>query len=210
MEKSWQNIALALAGVVQCAHQVEELAKTGYLKTAQFETAVNSLLNQNPNSTEEVFGGVPALAVGLEALEQLLHNHRDPKHADAMRYILGIIHLQKRLAKRKDLLHTIGNRLEKAQQQAEHFGPAHDNVVGNIADIYTDTISTFAFRIQVTGEYSYLQQNRVASQIRALLLSGIRAATLWRQVGGTRWHLLFYRSKLVNAVTELKTLAQQH
>ncbi|WP_075185225.1 high frequency lysogenization protein HflD [Teredinibacter haidensis] len=204
MEKSWQNIALALAGVVQCAIQVEELAKTGYLKTEPFETAVNSLLNQNPDSTEDVFGRVSALSLGLESLDLMLQNHRNPKHSDALRYILGMIHLQKRLARRKELLSVIGSRLEKTQHQVQHFGPTHDNVIGNIADIYTDTISKFPYRIQVTGEYTYLQQSRVASQIRTLLLAGIRAATLWRQVGGTRWQLLLYRSKLSRAVSTLR------
>jgi high frequency lysogenization protein len=28
------------------------------------------------------------------------------------------------------------------------------------------------------------------------LLAGIRAALLWRQVGGKRWHMLFFRSRL--------------
>ncbi len=204
MQKSWRDIALALSGLVQCALQVEELAKTGYLKTEQFETAVKSLLNQNPSSSEEVFGGVEALAEGLEALQAMLENHRDPKHADTLRYVLGVIHLQGKLSKRKDMLHIIGNRLEKAQHQVEHFGYSHENVIGNIAEIYTDTISKFPFRIQVTGEFNYLQQNRVASQIRCLLLAAIRSATLWRQVGGTRWHMVFYRSKVLNAVLELR------
>jgi len=210
LEKSWRNIALSLAGLVQCAAQVEELAKTGYLKTEQFETAVKSLLKLNPSSTEDVFDGVPALAAGLELLENLLENHRAPKHSDTLRYVLGVIHLQNRLSKRKDILYIIGTRIEKAHQQADHFGLTHDNVVSNIADIYTDTISKFSYRIQVTGEYNYLQQKRVASQIRALLLAGIRSATLWRQVGGTRWHLLFFRTKLLHAVRDLRRQGQVH
>jgi len=209
LQKSWRNIALALAGIVQSSLQVEQLAKTGYLKTDLFETAVLSLLAQNPESAESVFGGVKNVRDGLEALRLLLENHRNPKHADALRYAMGAIHLQKRLSKRKDMLHVIGSRLEKVQQQVAHFNPTHDNVVGNIADIYIDTISKFQFRIQVTGEFSYLQQNRVAAQIRALLLASIRAATLWRQVGGSRWHFLTSRAKLRYAVAQLLDESQQ-
>lgn len=209
MQKSWRNIALALAGLVQCGIQVEELAKTGYLKTDLFSTAVKSLLEQNPESADAVFGGVANLREGLDALLLLLENRRDPKHADALRYTMGAIHLQKRLSRRKDMLHVIGSRLEKVRQQVTHFDPAHDNVVGNIADIYIDTISKFPFRIQVTGEFSYLQQARVAAQIRALLLAGIRAATLWRQVGGTRWQLVTSRGKLRYAVVQLLDEARQ-
>lgn len=203
MQRSWRNIALALAGTAQCSIQVEQLAKTGYLKTELFETAVSSLLTQNPESADAVYGQVSAVREGLEALDAMLHNHRDPKHADALRYILGILHLQKRLSKRREMLHVIGNRLEKVRQQVTHFGQTHDNVIANIADIYTETISKFPYRIQVTGEFNYLQQPRVASQIRTLLLAGIRSATLWRQVGGARWQLLLQRKKLQVAVTGL-------
>ncbi|TVZ39003.1 high frequency lysogenization protein [Alteromonadaceae bacterium 2753L.S.0a.02] len=203
MQKSWQNIAISLAGMVQCARQVEELAKTGYLKTDQFETAVKSLINTNPESAADVFGGLSGLRDGLLHLKDILNDHRDPEHSDTLRYILGAVVLQKRLARRKDMLYIISNRLEKVSQQVDHFGFTHDNVVTNIADIYTDTLSKFPYRIQVTGEFNYLQQERVAAQIRTLLFAAIRAAMLWRQAGGTRWHMLFYRSKMLAATEEL-------
>ena len=203
MEKSWRNQAIALAGALQSIKLVEQLAKTGYLKTEPFETAVKSLLVQSPDTTESVFGGAQNLRDGLELLDQLLSNHRDPRNADVLRYLLGVLHLQKKLSRRSEVLYIIGTRMEKVETQVEHFGYTHDNVVGNIADIYSDTISKFQYRIQVTGEYHYLQQPRVANQVRTLLLCAIRAATLWRQIGGSRWQLLFYRSRLAEATTEL-------
>lgn len=95
------------------------------------------------------------------------------------------------------MLDEIGERLEKARHQLDHFGPSHDNLIANLADIYTQTISTFQFRIQVLGEYQYLQQNRVANQVRVLLFAAIRSATLWRQLGGSRWQLLLQRKHIV-------------
>ncbi len=203
MEKSWRNIAIGLAGALQPVAMVEQLAKTGYLNTRDFETAVHSLFEQRPPSAEAVFGGLANLIKGLEVLIKTLDDHRDPAHSDILRYFLGVVHLQKKLNKRRDMLHILGTRLEKAEQQAQHFGETHDNVVGNIADIYTDTISTFQYRIQVTGEYDYLHQTRVSNQVRVLLLAAIRAATLWRQAGGSRWQLLFSRRKIANAAEEL-------
>ncbi len=203
MERSWRNLAIALAGAVQAVHLVEQLAKTGYLKSDPFETAINSLINQNPTSAADVFGDIHRLQTGFEVLHDLLTHHRDPKNADLLRYTLGVMHIQKRLARRKDVLYVIGNRLEKVQTQIQHFGPSHENVVSNIADIYSDTISKFQYRIQVTGEYHYLQQPRVASQIRCLLLASIRAITLWRQIGGSRWQLLMYRNALAEATEAL-------
>jgi high frequency lysogenization protein len=37
----------------------------------------------------------------------------------------------------------------------------------------------------------------VQHRIRALLLAGIRAAVLWRQVGGKRRHFFFGKGKIV-------------
>ncbi len=209
MKKSWQNHVIALAGIFQACKCVEQLAKTGYLKTDSFETAVQSLFETNPESAEAVFGSLPRLEEGLELLKDVLENHRDSRNRDVLRYALGAIHLQGMLAKRKEVLYVIGNRLEKAQEQAQHFSLTHENVISNIADIYTDTISKFNYRIQVTGDYNYLQQQRVANQVRVLLLAAIRAATLWRQVGGSRWHFLFYRSKLAEQASELYQQSRQ-
>lgn len=204
MQKSLHDIVIALAGGVQAIGVVEQLAKTGYLRTAEYETAVKSLFERNPNATVDVFGGEDMLADGFDKLHELLNNHRDPRNSDLLRYILGAMHLQKRLSRRSDMLYVIANRLEKAEQQAMHFDFSHDNVASNIADIYTDTISKFPYRIQISGEYSYLQQTRVANQIRTLLLAAIRAFTLWRQVGGSRWQILLKRAKLAEEAARLR------
>ncbi len=209
MEKSWRNITIGLAGVFQSAALVEQLAKTGYLNSQDFETAVHSLFELQPASAEAVFDGLGNLINGLEVLIKTLDDHRNPAHTDVLRYCLGVFHLQSKLTKRKDMLHILGTRLEKAQQQAEHFGETHDNVVGNVAEIYTDTISKFQYRIQVTGEYDYLHQTRVSNQVRTLLLACIRSATLWRQAGGRRWQLLFSRNRIAAVAHDLLREARQ-
>ena len=74
----------------------------------------------------------------------------------------------------------------------------------NLASIYQDTIGTLGFRINVVGNAEMLQRPENAEQIRALLLSGIRAATLWKQVGGKRWRLLFQRTKIKHTIEKLQ------
>jgi high frequency lysogenization protein len=97
---------------------------------------------------------------------------------------------------------VIGSRIGQAAQQAEHFSSTHDNVISNLGTLYTETLSTFRFRIQVNGDYNYLQQQRIANQIRSLLLAAIRSAMLWRQVGGNRLQLLFYRKHIAQQVDD--------
>jgi high frequency lysogenization protein len=69
-------------------------------------------------------------------------------------------------------------------------------VIAALDGLYQTTVSTFSFRIQVGGDPRHLQNTENAARIRALLLAGIRSALLWRQVGGKRWHMLFFRSRL--------------
>lgn len=202
MSKNLQDITLALAGVVQAAILVEQVAKTGQVQQDAYKCSIESLFDLNPVSTLAVYGGTAQhLRIGLEALRDMLAGQH--KHQEAMRYALGALHLQKKLAGRKDMLNTIATRISQAAGQAEHFSSIHENVVGNLGQVYSETISTFRFRIQVMGDYNYLQQTRIASQIRSLLLASIRSAMLWRQLGGNRWQLLLQRKALASHVDQL-------
>lgn len=202
MSKNWQDITLALAGIFQGAALVEQVAKTGYLPPEAFKCSIESILDLNPPSTLDVYGGkLDNMRVGLEVMRDLLQPNSQ-KHRDTLRYGLGVLHLQKKLAGRRDMLGVIASRLEQVNQQAQHFSSTHDNVIANLGTLYTETISTFRFRIQVNGDYNYLQQQRIANQIRALLLASIRSAILWRQVGGNRWQLLLNRKDIARQVDD--------
>lgn len=203
MESKWQNRAIALAGVFQAASLVDRLATTGYLPQDEFRTCVDSLLNQNPASTLDTFGSLENLELGLQTLTEALGGVRSENAQQSLRYLLGIMHVQHKLSSRQDFLSIIGSRITQARQQAEHFGSTHDNVVANLADLYTETVSTFRFRIHVRGEATYLQQQRVANQVRTLLFAGVRAAMLWHQIGGRRWHIIVYRKRLLAQASEL-------
>lgn len=184
--------------------RVNELATSGYLNTKDFETAVNSLFVESPEDAIGVFGSLDNLRSGLETLIQLIETPKDSKNnRQLLNYCLGVLHLQKRLSRDKNMLSQVATRLDGCKHQVEHFGPTHDNVIANLADAYSNTISTFQFRIQVMGEHQYLQQKRVADQVRVLLFAGVRASMLWRQMGGSRWHLLLQRSKILDSAKHL-------
>lgn len=203
MTDKLENATIALAGLFQAAGLVEQLAKTGYVPSDAYRCTVESLFAMDPPNTRAVYGNTLAhLIPGLEILQATLEPGNQ-QHKDALRYSLGVLHLQRKLSARKDMLGVLGTRLKQAARQAELFSSTHENVIGNLGDLYKETISTFRFRIQVTGDQGYLQQARIANQVRALLLAGIRSATLWRQVGGSRWQLIFQRKKLAQTVDRL-------
>ncbi|UTA49591.1 high frequency lysogenization protein HflD [Simiduia sp. 21SJ11W-1] len=188
--------ALALAGIFEATTQVERLATSGMKNKDSFQNLINSLFVQTPQQPEDVYQA--PLESGLEALIQFLQKGKQ-KGSFVDRYVHGLLYLQKKLTKHPAMLETIGTRIGQARHQLEHFGADHENLVANLASIYTETLSTFRFRIQVMGEMTYLQQSRIADQIRCLLLAGIRSATLWRQMGGSRWQLVLQRRRLLES-----------
>ncbi|MCV6624547.1 MAG: lysogenization regulator HflD, partial [Cellvibrionaceae bacterium] len=59
--KNWREQALALAGVFQATALVDQIARSGYIPTAPYETSIASLFEQNPASAEAVYGAASQL-----------------------------------------------------------------------------------------------------------------------------------------------------
>lgn len=195
---------IALAGLFQACALVDTLARTGQVTPDALATAIISLLEQNPQSCESTFGSISKLALGFETLEKLLNPEKQGRNQEVLRYGLGLIFLQHKVWNNRAMLNTIGEGIARANQQAQHFEPTHENVISGLADLYTRTVSTFRFRIQVNGQAGHLQQNGVANRIRCLLFAGIRAGILWRQSGGRRWHLIVYRKHILEQARQLR------
>ncbi|MFT5716988.1 MAG: high frequency lysogenization protein [Oleiphilaceae bacterium] len=195
MNKAQEQV-IALAGLFQAMDAIESIAQQGRCDEQVLETALSSLFVGNPENTLDVYGDLARLKPGLVKVQELLNKSNKDKRLNAVRYALAIIHLESKLNKQKDMLSTIGQRLERAESQVKHFSLLHENVLESIAAIYLDTISTFQLRVQISGEERLLTMSQNVARIRSLLLTGIRAATLWRQVGGRRWHFIFKRSEL--------------
>jgi len=193
-----QEQLVALGGVFQAAVLVDRIAKTGQSTEAAMGCMLGSLLIRDPKDTLEVFGGDDLnLREGYRALCSALERDPASLQRETLRYTLSMLNLERQLSKRDDLLDVIGRRLPQIQSQVEHFGITHENVIAASGALYQDTLSTLRQRIQVQGDMRNLQQPNNAAKIRALLLTGIRSARLWRQLGGHRWQLVFSRRKLL-------------
>jgi len=80
---------------------------------------------------------------------------------------------------------------------------AHPSLVEKLAELYIQTLGSLAPRVLVTGEHGFLVNPVIAAKVRAALLAGVRAAFLWRQLGGRRWQLLLWRRKLAREAARL-------
>lgn len=205
MSSKEKEQTIALSAIFQAAELVSILAKTGQVDNASLQPLLDSLLMVNASSTEDIYGGQwdcsTNLALGRKISRQALGKERGSVNPDTLRYALSLIHLENKLAKTPDMLSSIGQKIAQIEQKKAHYESVlHENMLASISGMYQDTLSKLSFRIQVHGDSRFLQQPQVANQVRAILMSGIRAAMLWRQLGGKRWHLIFKRKALLNAL----------
>ncbi len=203
MSKTLTDRTLALGGVFQAAWLVDQVARRGMLPQSEFETCLSSLFETSPPDTEAVYGSRYEIKRGLQTLTEQLQGDEDKRNAYIMRYAINLLQLERKLSKRPAMLKKIAEGLDGAAHQIKHFGLTHSNVVARLADIYSQTISTLSPRIMVSGENNHLQNQENANRVRALLLSGIRSAVLWRQCGGRQWQLLFQRKMFMNSAQNL-------
>jgi len=194
--------AVALAAVFQACHLVDQLANTGGASSQEVKVSMAALLNQSPQSIEDLYGSEQALETGINAMTLLLDEYQGTElYAPiTLVYTLSVLSTERQLNSRPVMLKAVAEGIENANRQALHFSVVHDNVLANIASLYQQTLSTLRQRIQVKGNAMYLQQPGVAERIRCMLFAAVRSAHLWRQLGGKRYHLVLYRKALVKAL----------
>ncbi len=203
MTGSVRDRTLALAGVFQAAALVRQVARTGEVDRADAETCLESLFVENPQTTEDVFGGVVPVRRGLQVLVEQLGGDGRGRDLELARYVISLLVLERKLARSPALLDQIDRGLARIRDQRRHFELMHPTIIGALGQLYADTVSTLLPRIMVTGEARFLEDDANAALIRALLLAGIRAAVLYRQVGGRRWQIVLQRGRIEAAARAL-------
>jgi high frequency lysogenization protein len=125
------------------------------------------------------------------------------RNALEQRYVINLLQLEGRLRARGDLIERVRTGVTEALALAADRPATDPEVLGCLAETYSETVSTLQPRIMVTGEPNLLNRSEVANRIRALLLAGVRAGVLWHQCGGSRLLLLFQAKRTVARTREL-------
>ena len=200
---NFESRTIALAGVFRAAALTNTLANEGTISEDELTVSVESIFKTDPNEAIEVFGNIENLSAGFETLINQLGKDSSNRNMDIARYVVSMLFLERRLMKNTEVLDTLSNGVDLAARQSEHFSTTHENVIANLADVYSRTISQLGPRIMVNGEQSYLETTAISNKIRTVLLGGIRSAVLWQQLGGRRWHILFSRQKYLKTAQYL-------
>jgi high frequency lysogenization protein len=190
-----------MSGVFMALHQVRRLGSYGQTDTAQTQPCIRALLADYNGDVAALYGDAYCLQPGLH---QLIDHLGNPREAELTRYLVIILALERRLSRHRHQLATIREGLQRAASQAEYFqSPIHRNVISNLGDLYSETLSQLRPRVIVRGERLHLEEPDNAAMIRALLLSAVRGAALWRAVGGRRWRLITGRNRLIETARGL-------
>lgn len=199
MSFSIDDRVLALAGIAQALQQVRRIAETGHSEAAVVTTAMDSIMRIDADSPAEVFGGTRTLEPGLRLLRDYFRNQG--KDEMLPRLALAVLQLERRFVRDNAAVAKVTDGIGRATDQARELGNSnHPEVLAAMGTLYADTISQLKPRIMVQGNPHYLGQPGVVSEIRALLLAAVRAAVLWRQLGGSYWELLLSRRGMAEAV----------
>ncbi len=197
---------LALAGLFQALALVRTLATQGQADAASYASSIGSVLRIDAPSVAAVFDGVGGVRLGLQTLQRELEGRQ--VDAATRRMALTVLRIERRLIGDPPRVEHLQQGLRDAQRQAEHFGSVdHPTVIARLAGLYADTLSSLRPRVLVTGNAQMLNQQVTVERIRAALLAAVRAAVLWRQLGGTQWRLLLQRRQTLMVARGLLTRA---
>jgi high frequency lysogenization protein len=193
---------IALAALCQAAALVKQIARSNEFDSQALMTSLNSISITNPDNTEQVFGDVNQLALGYTTLLEQLSNQSSNKDVEVTRYIANLLSIERRLSSSTKTMAALGERISNIQRQQLHLDITDAQMLSNLASIYTDVVSPVARKIQVAGDPEILKRPDNQHRVRATLLAGLRAAVLWRQLGGKRRHILFSRQQILDSAQQ--------
>lgn len=193
--------ALALAGLLQALQLVQQMAQTGQSEAKPLAACIDSLFRFDAETPEAVFDGAAKLEPGLQRLIGQLQGGAG-RDAALTRMAMTVLHLERRFINQHAAVDAVHTGLEEIARQQVHWGPTHPTVLARLGELYAKELSPIGPRVLVQGNPVYLGQPDLVGEVRATLLAAIRAAVLWRQLGGSYWDFAFSRGTLTAAARE--------
>lgn len=204
LERSQRSQTIALSAICQSAQIIQQLAKGQDYDKANFATLISGIMITSPQTVFDVYPEMEDVTNGCDLLIHQLSGQTTTKDVEVTRYIAGIMALSKRLLRSSSALERLSVSLDNIERRLEHFELTSPSVVQNFADTYREVISPLGQKIQVVGNPEILKHPDVQNKVRALLLAGVRAAVLWRQLGGQRRQFIFNRQRILQDAISFK------
>lgn len=192
-----EDRTIALAGVLQACKQVQSLATTGECHELDSEPLIKSILVLDAVTASAIYGGVDGVRSGLSILKEGVLSSPQLADVELLRYAMAILHLQNQLYRDDQKYQEFGQAVERLSSHSS------EELTDACSELYQKHISVMRPQIIVQGEQEFLQRADVPPRIRALLLAALRSAVLWQQKEGSRFKLLWQRTRMQNAAQDL-------
>ena len=200
--KTPENQTLALAGIFQSVHLCKTLATTGYCDEDELRATLRSILTLNTARVIDAYGGsARSMQRGLRILRGHFAGNDETRDIELVRYAHALIQLGSNVLRDERTVEEL--RIGISNVQSQDGDVLEEERINHLANIYRSSISNLSPRIMVSGDPSFLNDNVIASKIRAALLGGVRSVVLWRQCGGSRLKLVMQRAQHARIAEEL-------
>ncbi|WP_343822316.1 high frequency lysogenization protein HflD [Psychrosphaera haliotis] len=199
MSEQMRNQTIAMAALCEAALLIQQVSKGQAFDSQAVATLVGGIMNTAPENVDQVYPNLASLKQGSYLLVHQLSGQATSKDVEVTRYLAGMMSLSKKLLNNQTALTGLSTSLKEVERRLEHFDITDSSIIGNFADIYSKNISPIGQKIKVIGTPQNLKQPIIQNQVRALLLAGVRAAVLWRQMGGKRRQFIFSRNKILKS-----------
>lgn len=202
------NKTLALAGIFQAASLVDILSTQGTAPEDCFIESIHSIFNTTDETLSEFNQGTLKSTLGLLSLHHSLIHPKDYTTEQLARYFKAMIRLERVIARHQKMSELIRTRLGHFKRYLCLIDSlTHHSLIAKLASLYVDTAGTSKCRVIVRGHPSLLTHQAQREKICAALLAGIRAAHLWRTLGGKEWELSFRKKRLLKHLEKLSTIS---
>lgn len=193
--------AIALAGLMQALQQVQGMANNGHFETQPLSVCMDSLFRFDAESPEEIFGSIGNLKSGLQLFSKQLEGQT--RDGALIKMAMSVLQLERQFNRNPEAMRAVQHQLKHIASLCNERGSTDAEVLAKCGEIYANHISPLGPKVIVQGSPAYLSQPIVVGEIRASLLAAIRAAVLWRQMGGSYWDFFVSRGKMTRAAKEL-------
>ncbi|MEC9206101.1 MAG: DUF489 family protein [Pseudomonadota bacterium] len=199
--KNLENQTISLAAIYQSCYIIKEISWHGNFKKDELEILIDSIFITNPSSIYDVYNNVEKLKTGMKLLKEQLAGFDINREIKG--YFSSLLNLSKALEKNVVMTTKIQDELLQLKNLFFDKQITFDEKSIRIASLYSNTLSKIEPRIIITGNNKYLKDTMFASKIRTSLFAGLRSIFLWKQYGGSRIKIFFYKSKIINEIDRL-------
>ena len=194
------DYVISLCAIFQCSYLIDQASVSNFENISDIEMLIKSIYITKSLKTKDIYYDETKLIDGLTSLKKVLHGKNDASLLNIQKYVLSSIILQKKINK----INNLKNLIRKKIDNYHNNSMISENLNYQIKyseQIYKEYISLIKPRVIISGTKEYLEKN--SSLIRALLLSSIRAAFLWNELSGSKWHLILKRKEILNKCDRL-------